>query len=313
MIIKPLPPTGKISEPGFYDVPIETYHGDCCDGPSISSSGLRTIESQSPAHYWHTSALNPDREPPASNQAFDFGRAAHNLLLGEGEFAKRFAMRPEAFKDYKTNAAKDWRDAVVAEGKTPVTTDDLASIKGIARSLEKHPLVQAGIMTGPIEVSMFWKDATTGIWLKSRPDAVPQSGEVLADIKTTTDACRDAVARSITQYAYHVQGALAAMGMKALTGRAPADFVLIFVEKTPPWCVSIVQVDPEALLLGARQIRRALDTFARCLETNDWPGPIPSEETIGLQPWALKRLEFDDQHGLLPKVDATLLFNTENA
>lgn len=32
-----------ITEPGIYDMPIRWYHDNCCDGLSVSSSGLRTI------------------------------------------------------------------------------------------------------------------------------------------------------------------------------------------------------------------------------------------------------------------------------
>jgi len=33
--------SGFITEPGIYrNVPMDVYHSDCCDGPSISSSGL---------------------------------------------------------------------------------------------------------------------------------------------------------------------------------------------------------------------------------------------------------------------------------
>ena len=51
----------KVTEPGIYDMPINWYHDDCCDGPSVSSSGLRTIELESPEHYWAHHPANPDR------------------------------------------------------------------------------------------------------------------------------------------------------------------------------------------------------------------------------------------------------------
>ena len=55
----PLPPSGKVSVPGVYALSMAEYHGDLCVGPSISSSGLRTIWSRSPAHYFHASPYNP--------------------------------------------------------------------------------------------------------------------------------------------------------------------------------------------------------------------------------------------------------------
>jgi hypothetical protein len=303
----------KITKPGFYDMPIEAYHGDCCDGPSASSSGLRTIEMRSPAHFWATSALNPNRLPQEQKDAFDFGRAAHCLLLGEGEFATRFSIRPDQFPDYRTVAARAWRDEQRKSGKTPVTLDDLEKIKGMAAALSGNTLISGGLMTGEVETSCFWKDEVTGIWLKSRPDAVPAAGEMLVDLKTTDNAGPEAISRTITEYGYHMQGALALMGVKALTGSAPSAFVLVFVEKSVPFVVSIVQIDPEALLFGARQIRRALNEMRACLDAGHWPGPLRDEERIiGLSAWARSRLLFEDENNLLPKVHPSILFN-ENA
>jgi hypothetical protein len=99
----------KITEPGCYLMPIEAYHSDCAAGPSISSSGLRQIEQESPAHYWAQSYLNPDREQEEDSEAFILGRAAHHLLLGEGSFAQKFCVRPAEWSDWRTKAAQQWR------------------------------------------------------------------------------------------------------------------------------------------------------------------------------------------------------------
>lgn len=149
----------KISTPGIYDaVPMTAYHGDLCDGPSVSSSGLRLIEAKTPAHYYATSYLNPNRIEQDEKDAFDFGRAAHSLLLGESGFFKQFAVRPEAFKDYRTKAAQEWRDSTRAEGLTPLTSDDLAAIKAIAANLDTHPLAR-DLLRGHIEQSLVFKDS----------------------------------------------------------------------------------------------------------------------------------------------------------
>jgi hypothetical protein len=53
-----------ISEPGIYrDVPMSVYHSqEICDGPSISSSGLRRIWNESAAHFFSDWDGNPERE-----------------------------------------------------------------------------------------------------------------------------------------------------------------------------------------------------------------------------------------------------------
>lgn len=92
-----LAPGAVVDKTGVWDISIERYHEQCCDGPSISSSGLRTIWSDSPAHYWATSALNPARVAQADNPAFSLGRLAHRVLLeGVAGLERDFAIRPRA-------------------------------------------------------------------------------------------------------------------------------------------------------------------------------------------------------------------------
>lgn len=291
----------KISKPGVYEIPIETYHSDCCAGPSISSSGLRTIENESPAHYWATSYLNPDRKVEAEKPHFSLGRAAHTLLLGESGFREQFAIRPDQFPDWRTKASQQWRDEMIAAGRTVLTPADIETIRGMASSLAAHPIVQAGILSGKIEQSIIWQDKETGVWLKARPDALPLDGNLIADLKTTSNAHPDAVRRSVFDFGYHMQLALVGMGMEAVLDRRPGndDYALIFVETKSPWAVNVAPIDIAAIDMGRRQLRRAIRRFADCLSKNQWPG-YEGETTVSLPDWLNKRLEREIESGLLP-------------
>ncbi len=128
--------TGKISEPGCYSgLPLDFYHDDCTAGPGISSSGLRTIESKTPLHYWATSYLNPDRIEQEPKDHFTFGEAAHKLLLGESGFAGRFSVRPDKWDSWRTDKAKEWKAEQESEGRTVLIPSQLEQIRGMARSL----------------------------------------------------------------------------------------------------------------------------------------------------------------------------------
>lgn len=83
--------------PGAYRMSLQHYHTQaCCPGPSISSSGLRTIFSESPWHFWASSDLNPDRYPERdTSDALILGRAAHSLLLGDEVFDDHFIYVPK--------------------------------------------------------------------------------------------------------------------------------------------------------------------------------------------------------------------------
>lgn len=293
-----------ISEPGIYaGVPMAVYHGaSLCVGPSISSSGLRTIENESPAHYWCRSPYNPEREPDEPNDDFDFGRAAHTLLLGEGGFREQFAIRPKEFKDWRSDAAQEWRDEMRAAGRSILTPADVEAIKKVAASLARHPVIRGGLMNGEIEQTIAWQDSATGTWLKARPDALPRD-RVLVDLKTCASADRQSTARALSDYGYHMQLALGGMGIEAVTGEAPGndDYVLVFVEKKPPYAVNIKPIDAEAIYYGRRQLRRAIDTFARCMETGDWPAYGDDLAPLYLPAFYQKRLEQEAEDGRLPE------------
>jgi hypothetical protein len=292
----------KISEPGCYDgIPIEVYHGDVTDGPGISSSGLRTIESKTPLHYWVNSYLNPDRLPPEPKEHFVFGHAAHSLLLSEEGFKEKFVVRPDQWKDWRKDAAKEWRDEQQAAGKSVLVPEDLKIIRHIANQLAADPLVASGILQGAIEHSLIWRDKT-GVWLRARPDVIPSADGVLVDLKTTTDASPEAVQRTVLNYGYAMQGSLAGLGMEATLGTKMTDFVLVWLEKKPPYAVRVSPVDNEWLYWAQRQLRRAIDTFAKCVETNDWPG-YSGEAAIHMPQWLRSRFEDEDKHGLIPEAE----------
>lgn len=294
----------KITKAGRYSgLPIEVYHGDCTDGPGISSSGLRTIESQSPLHYWAKSYLNPDRDPEEAKDYFDFGRAAHTLLLGEGGFREKYAIRPTQWSDWRTKAAQEWREEQRAAGKSVLTDEQVSAIKGIAKSLSSEPLVQAGLLQGSVEHSLIWKDEITGVWLKSRPDVIPAADGTLVDVKTTTDASPQSVQRTIASYDYAMQGALAGMGLKAVMDVDMTDFVLLFVEKSAPYAINVTVVDPDWIFWARKQIRRSIDTFARCIEKNEWPG-YESERTVSMPQWLKSKFEYEAQNGLMSQESA---------
>lgn len=262
----------KITQNGIYRLSMAQYHGQPCAGPSVSSSGLRTIFAKSPAHFWVTSSLNPDAEPQKETDAFVLGRAAHHLLLGEDDFSTLFVMRPDKFDSWRSREAREWREMEEAAGRTVLLPSQIDQIRGMARSLAKHPLIQHGILNGDVEQSMVWLDEESGIWLKARPDAIPNDSGDMADLKTTVET-GFRLDYSVFDYRYDMQAALAKWGLKACLGRDMTDFSFVFVEKDAPHCVDILTLDPEDIARAELDLRTALRTLRYCLDHNDWFGP----------------------------------------
>src|SRR5258708_5414460 len=90
-----------ITMPGIVaDVPIATYHGqDICDGPSISSTGLRTLWAKSPRHFYAKWSGNPDADDEEESKEKKLGSAVHHLFLSEDGFSTRYIQRPDAIRD----------------------------------------------------------------------------------------------------------------------------------------------------------------------------------------------------------------------
>ncbi len=109
----------KISTPGIYDIPMDTYHGDCCVGPSVSSSGLRKIHFHCPAEYWAFSPYNKHAFPEPDGETLAFGRAAHCLLLGDEDFKARYAVKPKKIDGEAWNGnrkiCREWIADIVSQ------------------------------------------------------------------------------------------------------------------------------------------------------------------------------------------------------
>lgn len=268
----------KIGKPGVYpNLPMSQYHGDTCVGPSISSSGLRTIFTKSPAHYFDTSYLNPDRTEEDDKEAFILGRAAHHLLLGEDDFSTLFVVRPDEAPDGRAwngnnNSCKAWLAEQAAAGRTVLTPGQIDAIRGMARSLAKHPLIQNGILNGKIEQSLIWKDKETGVWLKARPDAIPNDSGDVADLKTTAKMAYD-FDNDASKLRYDIQAALVKWGLKETMGLDMQSFSFVPVLKSRPHCCDVLTLQSDDIAEAEKDLRTAIRVFANCLETGNWFGP----------------------------------------
>jgi exodeoxyribonuclease VIII len=106
----------------------------------------------------------------------------------------------------------------------------------------------------------------------------------------------------ILTHRHHWSAALVFMGIKALTGTMPRDFVFVAQEKEPPYVVQIVQLDRESLGWGMSEVRRAVRRFADLLAgTGPWPAYGEPIQTVGLPGWRIGQLTLEANEGLLEK------------
>lgn len=262
------------------------YHGTC---PGVSSSQLKTLIQQTPAHYKAKYIDGGDPQPPTD--AMNFGTLVHTLVLEPDQFESEFIIAPKV--DRRTKAGKaDWaafQDE--ARGKLIVSEQDKLTASKVAEAIRAMPIMQAAFQRDhQIEHSLFWEDPDTGLACKCRPDFA--SLPAIIDLKTTGDASPDEFARSIFKFGYHLSAAHYIEGCNQVWGKGEVvaqHFILVCAEKAAPYAVVPYSIAEQDLEIARRQRAKALQTLAQCLETDTWPAYPQTITPLAMPAWARKR------------------------
>lgn len=233
---------------------------------SLSVSGAKVLL-KSPAKFrWQ-------QEHPVYKDVFDFGTAAHRLVLGVGAELVIHEYDPEKVKSPKsTNAWKAQQAEVRKAGGILLLPDEHATVQAMADMLSEHGTAMALLSSGEPEVSAYALDEPTGVMRRGRFDWL--NGDMLVDYKTAVSAEKRAFENAAASFGYDMQAAWY-LDLAAANGLAPRGFVFIVQEKEPPYEVACIQLDPEAVD-GARNLNaRATEIFADCTAAGAWPGHTP--------------------------------------
>ena len=245
----------------------ETYHAGLDDKPALSSSIAKILLKQSPHHAWlEHPRLNPEYAPK-ERSTFDIGTAAHAMLL---EGANKMAVCD--YQDWRTNAAKNDRDAARAAGKVPVLPSQykdiqamvLAAKEAIAGNIDLGYLLSEG----KPEQSFFWREGDTEC--KARLDWVSDDCKLILDYKTTDIATPEAWMRSIPSQGYDIQAAWYPRALRSYS-EMPADFVFMVQETSAPYSCYFVGMSPAYLEIGNAKVDAALKIWSECMKTDQWP------------------------------------------
>ena len=270
--------TAVPTKDGIYEgISDAIYHGDKM---SLSSSGARTLlRPGGPARFRY------DQDNPGSGHAehFDFGHAAHAEVLGTGlEVAEVKA------KDWKTKAAQQARAQAYAEGKVPLLSSSVQAVRDMGAAVDAHAEASALLAFGRPELSAYATDPQTWMRLRARPDYL--TDRTMVDYKTTVDAAPGPFESSAAKYGYAIQEAHYRYVL-ALLGIEVDRCVFIAQEKVPPFLISLHENDPEDVKLAGRQVRRAIDIYAECRATNEWPGYGNHIHIMRMSRWARYQAE----------------------
>jgi hypothetical protein len=279
-----------------YGLPAVDYHAM----RALSASGAWLLAEECAAKFLWRSPWNPLYEPEAKTE-FDIGVAAHLAVLEPSRQADSIVLIEAG--DYRSMKAREARDAARAAGKVPLLPYQLDIVRAIAGSIRAHPIAGAAFAGGEAEVTLTWQDPDTGIPCKARPDYLPKHGSWLVDLKTAASANPRAWRDQAYRLGYHARAAWYLDGAETVLGRAPEEYWFVIVEKEPPYLVSVITLDEQALHWGRLANRKACELYHRSAAANDWPGyrqPGQNRDRafrIGLPPWAIYQLQDREEAG----------------
>jgi len=206
--------------------------------------------------------------------AMAFGRAFHSMILdGAESFNRSFAIAPDM--NLRTKDGKEQMAQFAAENaeKTIITQSDNDKIIEMLNAAFRHPFALKLLAQGRSEVSVLWIDPETGIACRCRPDKVPDGNKgVMVDLKSVADASPKAFLNAVLRYGWHREAGVYIEGWNAINGKDSIDsFVLIAVEKEPPYRVEVYVLDDDFLRYGRNEFHRLLNIEKQCREDNFYP------------------------------------------
>ena len=245
----------------------------------ISSTGVRTFrKNKKQFKYFLTNELVKQTKSMAD------GTAVHAFFLEKDKFHKDFAVKPQDIR-LNTKAGKEWAQ----EHKSKIIIDsELANnLYEMEKSFMDSPAKLIYEIKGKSELSYFWNDIGL-VKGKCRPDWISDDGNIIVDIKTTTDASPKGFQKSISTWGYHLQLAWYMRGLQKL-GIPCNEFIFIAIEKTPPFSVGVYSADKEMILFGNQEINKLVVDIDKALNEKNFPDYTPEIMSLGLPPWMTEK------------------------
>ena len=180
------------------------------------------------------------------SKALDFGSLVHMLILG-GE--DKYAL--SEFKDFRTNAAREWRDARLAEGKTIITQAQFDKASEVLAQAEAHPALAGMLGAQDVQKEVASFGTISGVELKGKADIWLPGDSTVVDIKTTTQF--DKFGFQAYYLHYDLQAAVYQKLFKA------KRFLFVALEVTAPYRVQVFEVDTSFDLTGSTKLDKCLN------------------------------------------------------
>lgn len=276
-----------IKQPGIYtDIAAADYLDDPCPEPSFTQSIAKVLLDASPAHarLAHPRLAPPvaadDEEPEKYDSAKAIGDAAHVLLIGRGK-----QIATINFDSFRSKDAKDLRSLALSRGQTPILphhmTRAYAMVEAARGQLGAEHDWFFSQAVGSGEVVLAWQE--NGLWLRTMIDWINvQNKSVIVDYKSTALSCAPhAVEDRPSVMGWDIQAAMHERGLDVLDPKNAGRRKHFYVnqENEPPYALTVIQISEADLTMGRKKLAMALDIWARCMASGQWP-TYPAETVI---------------------------------
>lgn len=243
-------------ENGIHAITNEQYHSS----EGISRSDLVRFK-KSPMHFKCKQKI---KETPS----LIIGDLVHTLVLEPHLFSERYIVNPGF--DRRTKEGKlDYAEfQIVSEGKRIIETNHYDEAIRIAESVNNHMFKQYLSQGYRVENSIFFRHELTGLQCKVRPDA--WLGDIVIDLKTTTDASFRSFQSSAINYGYYLQAGMIKRALESLN-KPIKNFIFVAVEKEAPYAIGIYKLDDEALEYGANEFDTLMVELNKYIQKNEFP------------------------------------------
>jgi hypothetical protein len=257
-----------ITAPGIYcGISNADYHGlELCPEHSIHGSGLVKIEDKSCAHYWAGSIHNPKAKPREQKEHFSLGHLLHDILLYKGFVPAEYHIVPDGFTPahhQKWAAEMEGYEAATKAGMNILHKSSFDLARDMAEACDKHPLAAALLTSGKPEVTAAAQDPLTGRWMLTRADILPETNDIIPDVKGAASVHPDDYEKAATRWGYHMWAAHCLDILDLTLGEKKRQFCHIAIEKEPPHVVEIYALDDGDIHEARMLNRRALNLFDR--------------------------------------------------
>lgn len=198
----------------------------------------------------------------------------YEQLLGIPPFGILSEMKMACLKD----RVAELESAAREQGYTFIGADDADIVRIVKDSYMRYGggIIPRLVASGRTEMSMYGRDASTGLEVKIRPDCALFEEQVginaILSVKTTSATSIEGFMRDAAKYRYELAEGMYLKVASEITGRRFTGTLMLVAQTCIPYQCFLLWLDAEDLAIGKYKYQQALDIVRQCKDSGRWPG-----------------------------------------